>query len=57
MKSSETKSWNHYPLSEDIELRSFNGLRLEHLSLKFDLNKQNELDYSEEVFNKINFNI
>lgn len=53
MKSSETKSWNHYPLSEDIEVRSFNGLRLEHLSLKFDLNKQNELDYWEEVFNKI----
>ncbi len=49
MKSFETKSWNTHPISEDIHIRSFNALRLEHLSLKFDINNLNQLNVYEEV--------
>lgn len=48
MKSFETKSWNCQPLSEDYHMRSFTALRLEHLSLKFDINKVNQLNVTEE---------
>ncbi len=48
MKSFETKSWNSQPLSEDYHLRSFVALRLEHFSLKFDINKVNQLNVLEE---------
>lgn len=39
-----------------MQLRSFNGLKLEHIALKFDINKQNELDTWEEVANYVVFN-
>lgn len=53
-KSLENKSWNNQPLSEDIQMRSFNALKLEHLPLKFDLNKLNQLSVWDEV-NMLNF--
>ncbi len=48
-KSYESKSWNNQPLSEDVHLRSFNALKLEHLSLRFDINKLNQLNSFDEV--------
>jgi hypothetical protein len=48
-KSSETKSWNSHPLCEDIHLRSFGALKLEHVSLKFDMNNLNRISACEEV--------
>ena len=45
----ETISWNTQPLSEDIQLRSFDGLKLEHSSLKYDLNNLSKLTSYEEV--------
>ena len=49
LKSFETKSWNCQPLSEDVHLRSFYALKIEHMSLKYDINKLNELSISDEV--------
>lgn len=49
LRSSETKSWNCQPLPEDVHLRSFNALKLEHISLKFDINKLNQLSLFDEV--------
>jgi protein SMG5 len=43
-----TKSWNCQPLPEDIHLRSFSALRLEHASLNFDINKLNQLSLYDE---------
>ena len=48
-KSYESKSWNTQPLTEDIHLRSFNALKLEHLGLKFDINNLNKLSLFDEV--------
>ena len=48
MRSYVTKSWNCQPLPEDIHLRSFNALRLEHVSLNFDINKLNQLSLYDE---------
>lgn len=48
-RSAETKSWNTQPLAEDVELRSFGALKLEHILLKFDLNNLNKLSVADEV--------
>lgn len=48
MRSYVTKSWNCQPLPEDLHLRSFNALRLEHASLNFDINKLNQLSLYDE---------
>ena len=48
LKSFETKSWNSQPLSEDVHMRSFGALKLEHSLLKFDINKLNQLNVAEE---------
>jgi protein SMG5 len=47
-RSQITKSWNCQPMPEDVHLRSFTSLRLEHASLKFDINKLNQLSLYDE---------
>ena len=47
-RSQLTKSWNCQPLPEDLHLRSFGALKLEHAALKFDINKLNELSLYDE---------
>lgn len=55
LKSMETKSWNHQPLTEDLLVRSLNLFKLEHLSLKFDLAKLNRLSLWDEVIMRFRF--
>jgi hypothetical protein len=49
-KSLETKTWNSQPLPEDIHLRSLTALKLEHASLRFDINKlNNDMSFFDQV--------
>jgi protein SMG5 len=49
-KSFETIYWNTHPIFEDIQTRSFDALKTEHMILKYDLNNLCKLTQHEETF-------
>lgn len=49
-KTFETIHWNTHPIFEDIQTRSFDALKSEHIILKYDLNNLSKLTHNEETF-------